>query len=76
MLSSVLGLLVGILCEACGYFDGLGTILEALSAVCCAFLMRLFIDYVHPACFMSTVLAGTIWLLPGSYTKEKAQTVT
>lgn len=46
--------------------------LQAVAAILCAFITRLFFEYITPVCYLAVVLAGIIWLLPGTSRLECA----
>jgi uncharacterized membrane protein YjjP (DUF1212 family) len=76
-LSFFLGLMVGLLNQVSRMSADFERLCEAISAVLASFIARLFMEYMHPACFGALSLSAIIWLLPGlSITMAVAELIT
>ncbi len=73
-MSLLLGLMVGLLNDVARRYADFSKLLEPIVAIFAAFVTRLFIEYVHPACFASIVLATIVWFLPGARTLPSLNT--
>ncbi len=65
-LAMVLGVVGGIITESASYFEPLGMFSDAIAAIVSGAVIRLFIEYVHPACYISAATGSLIWLVPGN----------
>jgi len=64
-ISFILGLGVGMMCYLSSRYVSMGRMLEAIVSIAAAFLARLFVEYVYPACWSAITLSTVTWLLPG-----------
>ncbi len=65
-LAMVLGVIGGMITESASYFEPLAMFSDAISAIVSGAVIRLFIEYVHPACYISATTGSLIWLIPGT----------
>jgi len=64
--SLVMGLGVGVMSWVGTKHGGVERMLEAIVSIAGAFLARLFVEYVYPACWGAISLSTIIWMLPGA----------
>jgi uncharacterized membrane protein YjjP (DUF1212 family) len=65
LVSLVLGTGVGVVSLIGTRYGSVERMLEAIVSIAAAFLARLFVEYVYPACWGAISLSTIVWMLPG-----------
>lgn len=63
--SLIMGTGVGVVSLIATRYTSVERMLEAIVSIAAAFIARLFVEYVSPACWGAISLSTIVWMLPG-----------